>query len=346
MVDRSHLLLLYRADPSYIDMEPVRDRLRYKINVTQIVISRQLDRARAGGSAIRTAADLHAEVDILHKLMRETDGVEENARAAPDPLRPPAHVAGFEMLANSIESYAELFKRDHFFDESFLRAQSSPPPPLLPKQYQSNQLLRQLERAEPGRVADLIEKHGTRYLPGFRSNNFTKPTKTPLSELDYVEMRARFILGRETEKPTLQIYNQITGLGVTKNNAPVYLLDPLDHTKRVRTRIPDFFSVGHIIGDVKNVREQNNDDQMQDNFRISNALHVRLGPMLAGVKGGRELDPNLATDLTPRFDLIVRVPWHPRGATKLDPSLVSAITGKRNGSDIFELIDDPAKDDT
>jgi hypothetical protein len=84
---------------------------------------------------------------------------------------------------------------------------------------------------------------------------------------------------------------------------------------------------------------------MHDNFRIANANDVRVSPGLAGTGKWRKLDPKIATDLTPRFDLVVRVPWHPRGKTKVDSQLVSDIKAHGTGGEILELIDDPILED-
>jgi len=340
MVDMQHVLLLYRSPPVQLTIEPPVDQLRYKIATSQRVLRRYLDEARAGNATIRTESQLEDEIDELGHLETQTTDVEETLRQRLDPYAIPTTVPQFEMLGDAIEAYATLFDRTMFFDESFLRGRTSPMPPQLPTRYQNSQVLRQLERAEPGRVNSLISVYNTRYVPNFYLTSRHKPTQTPMSELDYLEMRARFILGMIVEEPILVRYSALSGITVEKNNYPIYMLDPQSKA-RIATRKPDFFQLGIILGDVKNVKDQGMTEQMDDNFKIANATNVRLGPGLAGVAGGREL---LSSETTPRFDLIVRVPWHPRGATTIDSALATRITALGGGSQIWELIDDPSVD--
>jgi hypothetical protein len=164
-----------------------------------------------------------------------------------------------------------------------------------------------------------------------------------MTELAYLEMRARFILGNLAEEPTVDIYSRVTGRIIQKNNFTIEILDSNDDKERGRK--PDFFQLGRLIGDFKNVSEQDYSEQMRDNFRIANANAVRVSPGISGTGKSRKLDPTIATDLTPRFDLVVRVPWHPRGKTVVDSKLAADIEAHGSGGEILELIDDPIYED-
>jgi hypothetical protein len=340
MLDRTHTLLLWRMPPPRIVMEPTPEALRYKIRVTEIVVGRQLEQAQQGSQTIRTVTELEQELRELARLAVATNAVEDFVRRLPDPYRVPPHVSGFETLADDLESYGTMFRRPELFDESYLRGVPSPVPPGLPRNYWDSQVLRQLERAQPNRVRRLIDDYNNRYLPKFNAATNQTTTKTAMGEREYLEMRARFILGMQVEEDTLVLYSRLSGISVTKNNYPVDILERGTTTKE-RGRKPDFFILGTIIGDVKNVGDQDYDSQMRDNFRIADADQVRISPGFAGTPGGRILNPATPADVTPRIDLIVRVPWHPRGPTVIAPALQTDITGRGNQSQIWELIDDP-----
>jgi hypothetical protein len=338
MLEKDHTLILYRA-PVYIEMLPVPEHLRFKLGTTKIVLNRQLDNAKNGRDTIRTVSELESELNNLERLQNQCIAVEHDfLDNLDDPTRPPEHGIGFDALADELEAYGSLFGRDDLFDESYLRGMPSPNPPGLPTQYQGRQVLRQLERAHPGLTNDFIAAHKV-YLSKFRSSNRTKPTKTPMSELDYIEMRARFKLGMSAEEPARAAYNRITGMTIDAKNT--FTIDILKRGSldKERGRKPDLFKLGVVIGDFKNVDEQDYSEQMRDNFRIAQADEVRLSP---GLGGGtrRVLVPG--ADETPRFDLVVRVPWHPRGGTKVDDKLESDIKAHGNKTgDVLELIDDP-----
>jgi hypothetical protein len=145
--------------------------------------------------------------------------------------------------------------------------------------------------------------------------------------LPYMEMRARFMLGKDAEEDAIEMYSAVTGRHVEKNERRVEIvMRRSDQT--TRRRIPDFFVPGVVIGDVKNVGEQGYSPQMHDDFRIARADRVRW-----------EGDASFITKKTPIFDLVVRAPSHRRQPTTVDADLVKDI--REFGGDIYELIEDP-----
>ncbi|MFI9585438.1 putative toxin [Streptomyces sp. NPDC052236] len=139
----------------------------------------------------------------------------------------------------------------------------------------------------------------------------------------YVEGRAARKLGRVKEKPGIEAYNRISGMGVEKNNQTIEILNLKGEAER--ERIPDFFNKGRVVGDIKNVAEQSYDEQMRDNSRIAKGTRVRL-------RGSETLLP-----AANRFDLLVRAPSdeYPKG-THVSGPLKEAIAD--NGGTIYEIL--------
>ena len=144
--------------------------------------------------------------------------------------------------------------------------------------------------------------------------------------LRYVEHRAATKIGKVTEKPGLAAYNAAAGRSASKNNQTIEILkgEPPNYIVD-RVRIPDFFIPGDVVGDVKNVNEQSNDEQMRDDARIARADRVRVHDAA-----------NLITKQS-KFDLAVRAPTHdsPEGTHVTEP-LSSAIKG--TGGGVYKVI--------
>ncbi|MFJ2897707.1 putative toxin, partial [Streptomyces sp. NPDC087218] len=171
--------------------------------------------------------------------------------------------------------------------------------------------LDRLEKLQPGA--------SQRYVDDFK--NVYAGAQTLLR---YVEGRAARKLGRVKEQPGIDAYNAKSGMGVTKNNNTIEILDA-KKKKVERERIPDFFLDTKVVGDIKNVKDQSYDEQMRDNSRIAKGTRVRL-------RGETKL---LAA--ANRFDLVVRAPSddHPDG-THVSAPLKEAIAD--NGGEIYELL--------
>ena len=152
-----------------------------------------------------------------------------------------------------------------------------------------------------------------------------------MSRDDYLEMRSRFFLGWKAETPSIELYQAQTGLsGLQKNTKTVFLSAPNDpdHPRR----IPDVYVEGQVIADVKNVGHQALTSQIIDDASIAN---LKPGDFFWD-KGHN----NKIQQTTPRFDLIVRAPWHERSpGTDVDPEVERLV--KKQGGDIYELIEDP-----
>jgi len=144
-------------------------------------------------------------------------------------------------------------------------------------------------------------------------------------------MRARFILGYEAERPSISLYTLETGLNVEKNSRTIYLSMPNDPAKP--RRIPDVYVPGLVIADIKNVGHQGRTSQMIDDAAIAD---LKPGDFFYD-----EAQTQKITQPTGRFDLVVRAPWHERGATRVDND-VKALVSQRHG-DIYKLIEDPGE---
>ena len=172
--------------------------------------------------------------------------------------------------------------------------------------------LDELEKTEPG-VAQ-------RYVKDFKDKRDSLLVKDILR---YVEGRAARKLGRVREGPGIALYNQITGAGVSTVKTTFEILDSSGEVREPR-RIPDFFKLSVVVGDVKNVNEQSHDPQMKDNVRIAKANNVRIA-------GETE---NL--EETSRFDLVVDAPSDKRPAgTVVYKPLKDAING--TGGKVYEV---------
>ncbi|MFB7852169.1 putative toxin, partial [Streptomyces sp. NPDC056053] len=155
-------------------------------------------------------------------------------------------------------------------------------------------------------------------------DDFKKAYKGAQTLLRYIEGRAARKLGRVKEQPGIDAYNAKSGMGVSKNNSTIEILDK-KKKKVERERIPDFFLDTKVVGDIKNVKDQSYDEQMRDNSRIAKGIRVRL-------RGETKL---LAA--ANRFDLVVRAPSddHPDG-THVSAPLKEAIAD--SGGKIYELL--------
>lgn len=172
--------------------------------------------------------------------------------------------------------------------------------------------LDELEKTEPG-VAQ-------RYVKDFNDKRDSLLVKDILR---YVENRAARKLGRVREGTGIELYNKLTGAGVSTVKTTFELLDKNGEV-REPLRIPDFFKRNVVVGDVKNVNSQSYDPQMKDNVRIANAKDVR-------VAGETE---NL--EETSRFDLVVDAPSDKRPAgTVVYKPLRRAIA--RTGGEVYEV---------
>lgn len=77
----------------------------------------------------------------------------------------------------------------------------------------------------------------------------------------YIAGRASRKLGKSGETDSIALYNKATGRSVTKNNTLFIAKDRAGNEKG--RAIPDFFTPGVVVGDVKDVKRQSNDDQMK-----------------------------------------------------------------------------------
>ncbi|EDX71761.1 hypothetical protein MC7420_2427 [Coleofasciculus chthonoplastes PCC 7420] len=184
----------------------------------------------------------------------------------------------------------------------------------------------------PQKVEDAVEPDGefADYVNEYQTYQSNGGKQTILQ---YVEGRAARKLGRRSEQPAIAAYNRVAGLSVSKNNTAIEFLAGTAQNFTIETtsnrpngvRIPDFFSQGQVVGEIKNVERQDYDSQMKDNVRIARGDRVRL-------QGMQELLPP-----TNRFDLVVRTPSeaHPNG-THVSSPLRGAIAAA--GGQVYELI--------
>ncbi|HEY8561397.1 MAG TPA: hypothetical protein VIL74_13555 [Pyrinomonadaceae bacterium] len=174
---------------------------------------------------------------------------------------------------------------------------------------------------------DKLEKEheegvSVRYVSEYKKYKGTKYKDV----VTYVEHRAARKLGRVKEKPGLAAYAAAGGAVSAKNNKTIEMLRRRGTGYSVdRDRIPDFFSEGVVVGDVKDVKTQSFDAQMKDNLRIAKADRVR-------VRGKTTLITGKC-----RFDLVVRAPKDSTTeGTHVSENLKTAIAS--TGGQIYEVL--------
>jgi hypothetical protein len=173
---------------------------------------------------------------------------------------------------------------------------------------------------------DELETHeegvAKRYVDDFKTYDGEKYKEV----VSYVEQRAARKLGRIKEQPGLTAYGAAGGATSARNTKTIEILRVRGRGYSVeRERIPDIYVEGAAVGDVKNVKEQSLDAQMQDNVRIANADRVRL-------RGKEDIVAQSA-----RFDLVVRAPKDGEAeGTHVSGPLKASIAA--TGGAIFEVI--------
>ncbi|MEP6925662.1 MAG: putative toxin, partial [Pyrinomonadaceae bacterium] len=199
-------------------------------------------------------------------------------------------------------------------DDVIVKAEAKRPPELEGK---STPNLDKLEKEHE-------EGAALRYVEGYKNYKGTKYKDI----VTYVEHRAARKLGRIKEKPGLAAYAAAGGATSSKNTKTIEILrrSPKGTGYTVqRQRIPDFFSEGTIVGDVKDVKTQSLDEQMRDNIRITKADRVR-------VRGQADIITAKC-----RFDLVVRAPKDStQEGTHVSDNLKAAIAA--SGGQIYEVL--------
>ena len=157
--------------------------------------------------------------------------------------------------------------------------------------------------------------------------DYAKYTGKKYSEIvAYVEERAARKLGRIKEAPGLAAYSAAGGATSSKNAKTIEILRVRGTGYSVdRQRIPDIFVLGAVVGDVKDVKEQSLDAQMQDDARIAKNDRVRI-------QGA----DNLITSPC-KFDLVVRAPKDGQEeGTHVSGPLQAEVA--KSGGDIYEVL--------
>src|SRR5262249_18518992 len=112
------------------------------------------------------------------------------------------------------------------------------------------------------------------------------------------------------------------GFSIAKNNQAIEIMG--GKGKVLRERIPDFFSAGSVVGDVKMVKAQSYDEQLRDDYRIATADNCRI-------KGQTKL---LTTKC--QFNVVVSGPndQYPTGTQVYDPVFTAC---QATGGDVWEI---------
>jgi hypothetical protein len=325
MLDTPHQLSLVRAHPPFILIaSPVGDRLRAELGIAMRVLDAELNRALHGPSAdVDRANRVADELEYVEGILKACKDVE--ARGFTEAFHPPGHVTGFAELAEQLSAYASLFgRRDLLRKIGSLPGKVLPPPPgqTVRGHRGAFEVLAEKDASAALRLQEDYERY--RRLFASRRRRGRRAT-TPMSQADYLEMRARFLQGQRAERPSLALYNAETGLNVQKNEQKILLSQP--HDPAWPRRIPDVFVEGLVIADFKNVSKLTFTDQLKDFAAIAD-----LGPGTFAYVGPPQRPVGRKT---PRFDLIVRALWHERGYTD-----TKEVEGKITG-DVYELIEDP-----
>ncbi|MBQ0734507.1 eCIS core domain-containing protein [Aquimarina celericrescens] len=209
----------------------------------------------------RTAQEKQRDVDAA---AREGGQLLDRPEISPEKVR--AELPG---LKNKYQLQKAELKQDNSDGKYFIEVEINPkkptskknlakarPPELIGK---NTPKLDQLEQVENG--------VSVRYVHEFK--NVYKGTRysVPGDIVPYVEHRAARKLGKSGESESLSKYSTESGIsGLTKPLIDVY--DNVALTGNFRTRIPDIFKEGVVVGDVKNVKTISLDSQMRDNVAI------------------------------------------------------------------------------
>jgi hypothetical protein len=335
MLDTPHTLYLVREAKPYIVMASAQfDRLKTDLTIAMNVIGQEI-RNSVGGitredptdptRAARTVKELEEELKALEDLHNSCDGVERRAwREVWE--APTGHVGAFEGLIAQLSAYATLFDRRDLIRD--IRNLPTRVVPRAPGQVSSGRRItafQSLLDGDPARAVRLQSDY-EEYERDRRSQSLKV-----MQRASYLEMRARFILGYEAERPSISLYTLETGLNVEKNSRTVYPTMP-DDPKQPR-RIPDIYVPGLVIADIKNVGTQRLTSQMIDDAAIAD---LKPGDFFWDEKQTQKI-----TQTTGRFDLVVRAPWHERGSTNVHDDVKTLVT-RRHGK-IYKLIEDPGE---
>ncbi|WP_348680077.1 hypothetical protein [Flavobacterium coralii] len=175
--------------------------------------------------------------------------------------------------------------------------------------------LDKLEKKEPGVTVRYVDEFFNRY----KGLKYKKPTDI----VNYVEHRAARKLGKTGEGSSIEKYSEKSKInGLTKPLIDVFENNNLTGT--YRTRIPDIYKEGVVVGDIKDVASLSLDEQMRDNIAI--------------IQGrGRYKNGSLIQNPPIKFDLVVRDSKDKTvEGTYISGPLERAI--RINGGEIYELI--------
>jgi hypothetical protein len=136
----------------------------------------------------------------------------------------------------------------------------------------------------------------------------------------YIGGRASRKLGKSGETDSIALYNKVTKRSAAKNNT-LYIVKDRSGKEPGRA-IPDFFIPGVAVGDIKDVKRQDNEPQMKAIALIAKGNGVSK-------ENGEVID----TGGSIAFDLVVRK------STIVSKPLADAI-GESNGGEVYKILED------
>jgi hypothetical protein len=134
----------------------------------------------------------------------------------------------------------------------------------------------------------------------------------------YIGGRASRKLGKSGETDSIAIYNKASGNSVTKNNQTFEITKGKDKG----TVIPDFYSAGKVVGDIKDVAEISFTSQLRRVDQIARAKD-------AFIQKGSELQK---VEEESKFDLVVRK------STQVFGPLRDAV--RESGGNVYPILED------
>jgi hypothetical protein len=142
--------------------------------------------------------------------------------------------------------------------------------------------LEELKKIESGVDERYVTDFEIRENAGLNKQNFRA----------YIGGRASRKLGKSGETDSIALYNKASGRNVSKNNKTF----TITKGENKGTVIPDFYSAGQVVGDIKDTKE------------ISYDLQLRRVNQIAGAKDVTLTDGSNIVPITAKsaFDLVVR----------------------------------------